>query len=242
MGLRTPTTNDRQFAPAPAGWAVARCFQVIDLGTHVDPHWDKEIHSVRIGFECTALKRDDGKNHMIFKKYTLSHHPKSGLRKDLESWYGKSFDTKKLNELGGFDLKVILNRAAFLNITHSQGEDTVFANISTIGPMPQGMDCPLLTVPTVYFELEEFNQSVFDSLNDRTKDLIKKSGEYRVMTGEISDPRSRGGTKTNVPSDDDVPYGIPSTATPNSASQNSGHKPAAKTGGTFNEMDDDIPF
>lgn len=242
MGLRTPTTNDKQFAPAPAGWAVARCCSVIDLGTHIDPHWDKEIHSVRIGFELTASKRDDGKNHLIFKKYTLSHHPKSGLRKDLESWYGKAFDTKKLNELGGFDLKIILDRAAFLNITHSQGEDVVYANISTIGPMPSGMDCPFLTVPKIYFELEEFNQQVFDSLNDRTKDLIKKSGEYRVMMGEIPDPRTRSAPRTDVPPDDDVPYGTSKPAGNPSSMPNQEPPPQKKTGKTFADMDDDIPF
>src|SRR5688572_8519061 len=118
MGLRTPTTNDREFETVAAGWAVGRCFSVIDLGTHVDPHWDKEIHSVRIGFELPTKLRDDGKPHLIFKKYTLSHHPKSTLRKDLESWYGKTFDTKALNDAGGFDLRVILKRPAFLNITH----------------------------------------------------------------------------------------------------------------------------
>jgi len=235
MSLRTPTSNDRSFDPAPAGWAVARCFSVIDLGTHLDAKWDKETHLVRIGFELPACLRDDNKPHLVYKRFTLSHHPKSRLRADLESWYGKKFDTNQLNANGGFEMKRLIDRPAFLNIVHSQGEDTTFANIATIGPMPANMDCPPLTTPKVYFDLSEFNASVFESLPDKTKQQIMQSGEYLVMTGKIQDPRTRGAQKSAPPDDDDVPYG-------NSAPAGNSRPPGGKSVASFDKLDDDIPF
>lgn len=47
--LRTPQTNASKFEPAPAGWNVARCFAVIDLGTHFDQKWDKETRIAVFG-------------------------------------------------------------------------------------------------------------------------------------------------------------------------------------------------
>ena len=207
MSLRTPQTNESKFDPAPAGWNIARLFAVIDLGTHFDQKWDKETHLVRLGFELPKVLRDDGKPFAIYKRYTLSHHEKSRMRQDLEAWYGKKFDTALLNKAGGFDLGKLLGRTAFVNITHDEGDSGTFSNISAIGPLPQGMDCPPAINPLVIFSLQEFDQKVFDTLTDKTQEQIKQSGEYRVMTGQIKAPPGRGAPARSV--EDDVPYGAP---------------------------------
>lgn len=188
MSLRTPQTNASKFEPAPAGWHVARCFAVIDLGTHFDAKWDKETHLVRIGFELPSALREDGKPFAIYKRYTLSHHEKSRLRGDLEAWYGMKFNTAKLNEAGGFDLSKIIGRPAFLNIMHEQVEDTTYANIVGIGPLPKNMTCPDPINETILFSLSEFDKAIFDKLSDKTKQQIMESGEYKVMTGQIKAP------------------------------------------------------
>jgi hypothetical protein len=207
--LRTPK-SDGNFEPAPAGWQIARCFAVIDLGTHFDAKWDKETHLVRVGLELPLAKRNDGKPFVIFKRYTLSHHEKSRLRQDLEAWYGKKFSTAALNKAGGFDLGKLIGREAFVNITHDEAESgTVFANITAIGPLPENMTCPEPVNPAVVFSLQEFDQAVFDALTEKTKEQIKESGEYKVMTGQIKAP--------------------------------AGYEPG-KPKGSFDDMDDDIPF
>lgn len=207
VSLRTPQSNEGSFDPAPAGWQVARCFAVIDLGTHFDPKWDKETHLVRIGFELPKTKRNDGKPFAIYKRYTLSHHEKSRLRIDLEAWYGKKFNTGALNKAGGFDLVKLIDRTAFLNITHDEQDNgTVFANISAIGPLPEGTECPPMVNDEVIFSLSDFDQEVFDSLTDKTKQLIMDSGEYKVMTGEIQDPKTIGKKETFADLEDDIPF------------------------------------
>jgi hypothetical protein len=209
IALRTPPSAESIFTPAPAGWHVARCFDVIDLGTHFDQKWDKETHFVRIGFELPKTKRDDGKPFAIYKRYTLSHHEKARLRQDLEAWYGKKFSTGALNKAGGFDLGKLIDRTAFVNVTHDEAENgTVFANIAALGPLPADMDCPPMMNPPRVFSLQEFDQAVFDSLTDKTKEQIKESGEWKVMTGEIKAPPSysgpvAGGFNTM---DSDIPF------------------------------------
>lgn len=234
--FRTPVTNDKEFELPKAGWAVARLAQVIDLGTQMDHVHAKETHYVRFVWELGAMRRQDGKPHLVFSRYTHSHHPKSRLRKDLESWYGRAFDTKALNEAGGFDLAKLVNRAAFVNITHSDSNDTTYANITSIGPLPIQMECPQLSTPSFVFSLAEFDQALFDKLSDNTKKTIMQSGEYRVMTGEIADPRARGAVPSGNEPDDDLPYTV------GPAAGASTRIPAARSGGNFSDMDDDIPF
>lgn len=190
--LRTPQTNSSNFEPAPAGWNVARLFAIIDLGTHFDQKWDKETHLVRLGFELPNAKRDDGKPYAIYKRYTLSHHEKARLRIDLEAWYGKKFDTSALNKSGGFDLAKILGRTAFINVTHDEHDGNTYSNISAIGPLPANMECPPMINEPIVFSLQEFDQAIFEKLTDKTKEQIMQSGEYKVMTGEIQDPKTNG--------------------------------------------------
>lgn len=209
MSFRTPKTNESKFAPAPAGWNVARLFAVIDLGTHFDQKWDKETHLVRLGFELPKALREDGKPFAIYKRYTFSHHEKSRLRQDLESWYSKKFDTAALNKAGGFDLEKLIGRTAYVNITHDESDGTTFANISALGPLPEGMDCPEPINPQVVFNLYEFDQKVFDSLTEKTQEQIKQSGEYKVMTGQIKAPAGRESEMPKGTFDDmtdDIPF------------------------------------
>lgn len=205
--LRTPMSNENTFDPAPAGWHVARLFAVIDLGTHFDAVWQKETHLVRLGFELPKTKRTDGKPFAIYKRYTLSHHEKARLRQDLEAWYGKKFSTGALNKAGGFDLAKLIDRTAFVNVTHDESDNgNVFSNISAIGPLPADMECPPMINKPVVFSLQEFDQAVFDSLTDKTKEQIRESGEYKVMTGEIKAPKAPARTFEEEMAEDDIPF------------------------------------
>lgn len=208
VALRTPQSNENTFTPAPAGWHIARCFAVVDLGTHFDQKWDKETHLVRIGFELPKTKRDDGKPFSIYKRYTLSHHEKARLRQDLEAWYGKKFQTSALNKAGGFDLAKLIGREAFVNITHDEADNgNVFANISAIGPLPPDMECPPMINQALVFSLQDFDQEVFNSLTEKTQEQIKESGEYKVMTGQIKSPAEQRPRRETIEDlDDDIPF------------------------------------
>lgn len=208
MGLRTKGKAS-DFEICPEGNKMARCFKIVDLGTHAIPAFDnKETHQVRIFFELpkTLMKEGElaGQPFIVSAQYTLSHHPKANLRLDIESWYGKRFDTKALNDAGGFDLEKLLGRPAYVNIIHSA--DGEYANIGAITPLPEGMECPPQVYPSFVFSFDDFNATSFAKLSPKMQEFIKKSGEWIRMHAprdERRPPVTDGGLSTM---EDDIPF------------------------------------
>lgn len=181
MAIKTSNAGGGDFEKAPEGMHVARCYKIVDCGTHMNPTFGKKQRLAWVYWELprTLMKEGDnaGKPFIIGKRYGLSHNEKSMLRSDLESWYGKKFDTKALDNAGGFDLEKVVGRPAMLNVIHS--EDGKYANVKSVNPMPDGMDCPEPINSPFVFSLADFDQAKFDKLSDKMKDFIRESDEFR---------------------------------------------------------------
>ena len=128
----------------PSGTHIARCYSMIDIGT-VEGEWQGETKytkKVRLTFELPNEMRDFGgeeKPMVISKEYTKSLHEKANLRKDFESWRGKSFS---LEELKGFDLTSVLGAACNISIIHETNKKgNEFAKIGGISSMTKGSKC-----------------------------------------------------------------------------------------------------
>lgn len=205
MSLHTKNSGG-DFELAPTGMHIARCYAVIDLGTHEDPTFGKKKHYVRIQHELPNTKMTNeklaGRPFSISNRYTLSHNEKALLRVHLESWYGKKFNDAELDKAGGFDLTKLLGRPAFINIVHS--ENGKYANIGSINPVPAGMECPLAINPPIMFSFENFDERVFESLSQKTQDYIKESDEWLSRNS----PQKGGGGAGQEPAfvDDDIPF------------------------------------
>lgn len=140
--IATAGGDGKTFTPAPAGVHQAVCVDVVDLGM-LDVTWQgvtKTQHKINVAWRINE-DRDDGKPFLVFKRYTLSLHEKSGLRKDLESWRGKSFSR---DEELGFDVERLIGVNCLLNVTHNHVGDRTFANVVSIMPLAKGM--PPITV------------------------------------------------------------------------------------------------
>ena len=113
----------------PSGTHIARCFSMVHIGTTT---WEylgetKETDKVRISFEIPGEMRvfseDQGEQPMVIdKEYTLSMHEKANLRKDLESWRGKTFSDKEARE---FDILNLIGIPCSLGVIHkdTKGQD-----------------------------------------------------------------------------------------------------------------------
>lgn len=125
------------FKPAPVGAHSAVCCDVVDLGELKVSYAgkDKVQHKIRIVWQIDEL-RDDGQPFTVSKRYTLSLHEKSSLRKDLESWRGKPFSEE---ELRGFDIEVLLSVPALVNVIHQPRDGTTYANVTGIMRLPKTM-------------------------------------------------------------------------------------------------------
>ena len=94
----TATNTQTQREPIPAGNYIARCYQMIEIGTVKETILGKDRISpkVRIGWELPTelkvFKEENGEQPcVISKEYTLSMAEKANLRIALKSWRGKDF-------------------------------------------------------------------------------------------------------------------------------------------------------
>lgn len=180
LTLREETLNHEL---VPHGAHVARCFKIVDLGTQRGDYMGKEtIHpKLVIAWELPKATRQDGQVFTIQKKYTASLNEKATLRRDLESWRGRVFNDE---ELACFKLDRLLGHPAMLNIIHREGQNgTMYAQVASISPLPQGYEPPPALHQPVYFDLDHFNPQTFEALPDRLKEIIALSPEYRAATG-----------------------------------------------------------
>jgi len=189
------------FKIAPEGMHVARCFKLVDCGTHVNKTFGNLQHLGYIFWELPRCLIEDGEHegqpYSVMKRYTLSHNEKANLRADLEGWYGKTFDTAALDASGGFDLNKVMGRPAMINVVHS--DDKKYANIKSVNPLPNGMECPPAINPPFVYELMGGN---ITELSDKMQEFIKTAKEFDNKTETILSERDEMPTDF----DDDIPF------------------------------------
>lgn len=175
----------------PAGTHIARCYQIIDLGTH-DKEWQgkkRKSHEIRISWELpletAVFQQDKGEQPFaVHKNYTLSLSEKSNLRHDLENWRGRPFTEP---ELEAFDVCKVLGVPCMVTVVHVEKNGTKYANVTAVTSMPKGMPVPLPVNATVEFSLANHDENVFRSLPDFLKEIIQSSDEWK-QTGADPEP------------------------------------------------------
>lgn len=178
----------------PAGNYVARCYQMIEIGTVTDTVMGKQVTAkkVRIGWELPEELRvfnpEKGEQPLVIsKEYTLSMNEKSNLRKDLKSWRGKDFTE---DEAKCFDITKLIGAACMLNIIHkpSASDPTkVYEQIAGLTPLPKSMKAPPAINPVFLLSYDDFDSKAFSSLPDFIKTKMQSSMEFQA----ISNPNER---------------------------------------------------
>jgi hypothetical protein len=135
--------DSKTYTPAPEGVHQAVCVDVIDLGMVKSQFADDKTGEPKVQHKVNVVwqigdKRDDGKRHQLYKRYTLSLHEKAALRHDLESWRGRAFT---FDELAGFDVEKLIGANALVNVQHRKSQDgsRTYANVVAIMPLAKGM-------------------------------------------------------------------------------------------------------
>lgn len=138
MPIVVSANESKSFPPAPEGTHQAVCVDVIDLGM-VDNSFKPgtQQHKVNIAWQINE-PRDDGKRHVVYKRYTASLNEKATLRHDLEAWRGKAFT---FDELAAFDLEKLIGANCLINVQHRKSNDgtRTYANVMSIAPLIKGM-------------------------------------------------------------------------------------------------------
>jgi hypothetical protein len=194
----TATAKGTDFPKAPIGTHIARCYQVIDLGTQkiVWQGAEKWQPKVMLTWELFSDERmEDGRPFAISNRYTLSLSDKSNLAPMLEAWRGKPFTPQ---EREGFDIKNVLGAYCMLNVVHNKVDDKTYANVSAVMALPKGMAKPDPVNANIYFNLDTDDIEV---LPEWIQNIVKKSREF---TAEPEQAQPKKGTFDDM--DDDIPF------------------------------------
>ena len=177
--------EQRDFELLPAGSYLARCYRVVDLGTHTEVYPNqkfaaKPARKVMIYLEVLSdydtdedIRMEDGRPFSISKKYTLSLNEKATLRKDLEKWRGVKF-TKE--EAEAFDITKVLGKMALIQVTHvaSADGDKTYVNLDALmstKKVSEGVN------ELGAFSVDSPDMDMFSSFSKYTQDKINESEE-----------------------------------------------------------------
>lgn len=197
----TATKKGGDFEITPAGAQVARCYRVIDLGTQTTTWHEerKKAHKIMLTWELLGDQRmSDGRPFAISKRYTLSTHEKSALRKDLEAWRGRPFTRE---EEAAFDVANVVGAYCLLNVTHNPGADgNTYANVASLMPVPKGMPKPAAVNPNATFDIDQPDMALFDTFSDKLKATIMSAEEW-------GDKKKGEAFEDDIPWRNDAPQG-----------------------------------
>jgi len=203
------TTTSTQRELIPAGNYIARCYQMIEIGTvnEIIMSEQKQLKKVRIGWELpTELKffnEEKGEQPcVISKEFTLSMHEKSTLRSVLKSWRGKDFTDE---EAKSFDITKLLGIPCMINIIHKHGKSDpskIYQEISSVTSIPKSLNVPAQINKTFVLSYDSFDEDLFSALPDFIKDKMKGSLEYT----ELTQPNSINMSNEFLSTEDDLPF------------------------------------
>ena len=204
MGRFTSDTGGGDFKAAPEGTHLARCIQIIDIGTHHGEYQGQPTVRnqviVRWELPMETVDTQDGAQPMLVSKfYTNSLGEKANLRKDLEAWRGRQFTPQELMQ---FDLMNILNAPCMVTVVHNEKGK---AKVQSVTGIPKGMQCPGAVNKPTAFWLDEWDDNAFHALPKGFQELITQSDEYKA---NLAPPGQAAPARGNVDDTlgDDIPF------------------------------------
>lgn len=179
MGLIVKDNSGSEFEQVPEGNYIARCYQLIDLGTQTYDNQGekKQQHKVLLAWEILdpEVKMQDGRPFSVYKRYTASLNERATLFADLQAWRGIRFTPE---DLEGFDLHNVLGAYCAIQVLHETKGDRTYENITAImftREKPEPIN------DLTEFDLSNPDLKVFSSLSERLQETIKKSPEGAAL-------------------------------------------------------------
>lgn len=203
--MKMPEPSSGSFEKCPPGNHLAICYEVLDLGTQELTYQGetRHRHQIWIGWETPEELMEDGRPFVIGRRYALSSHENSTLRRDLESWRGRAFTDAEFGPNGTFTIESIIGKACFLNVVHNDVGDKTYANVEAVAPLPKSVKPPKQYNTSVYFSLDprEFDADVFASLSERMQETVARSPEFKALNEQAFNQQIE-----EAQQHDDVPF------------------------------------
>ena len=178
--------------PVPAGTYRGRLVHVMDIGEQLvkGKKGDYYQNQVVFTFELIGKTREvDGKVVAVdlSRTFGYTNGENSAFRKFVQDWTGTKFSNEAWVE---FNPGVLLNKVAMVGVVHNETGE--YANISNAVQPLEGDIYPEATMPLLHFDMDEWDDGIFEKLPDWAKERIKLSTQYQkdhapATTVEVKD-------------------------------------------------------
>jgi hypothetical protein len=178
------TGEPRELCP-PATY-FATCVGLYDVGTRDNTFEGKtkKQHQVVLAFEVSGAKNGDGRPFVVSKFYTLSFGERATLRKDVESWDGKSYP--KDHE---YPVETLIDRPCMITVAHKERQGGgMREEIKSISGVPAGMPKPTSELDSIVYELDP-SKDIPENVPVWIQNQIITSDEWVAVHGK-TEPRT----------------------------------------------------
>ncbi len=163
--------------PVEPGVYMAVCVGFIDLGEQYSDMFksysNKGMYVWELPGETVEIDGEQ-KPRQLSKEFTISGSSKSNLRKFIESWNGKSYGD---DEFMDFDLFDQVGKPCQLNVVLNETKE--YANVDNLMPIPRGFPAPTTDTEQIRWDMDKWDDAVFEKLPEWIQEKIKKSTQYQ---------------------------------------------------------------
>lgn len=163
--------------PVDPGVYMAVCVGVVDLGEQYSEKFKSYSNKVKFVWALPSeIIEIDGKTEerQLSKEFTFSVRKKGGLRTFLESWNSRTYSDDEFAELDVFDQ---LGKPCQLQVVLNDTKE--YSNVANLMPLPKGMPEPTSKTAFFTWDMDAWDDAVFEKLPAWTQDQIKKSTQYQ---------------------------------------------------------------
>ena len=171
--------------PVEPGVYMAVCVGVVDLGEQYSEKFKNYANKVKFVWALPSETIEiEGKTEerQLSKEFSVSVSKKGGLRAFLESWNSKSYSDDEFAELDLFDQ---LGKPCQLQVVLNDTKE--YSNVANLMPLPKGMPAPTSNTPFFTWDMDAWDDSLFEKLPAWTQEQIKKSTQYQKEHAPLTD-------------------------------------------------------
>ena len=188
MSLKIKKKSGSSVPPMEAGTYPAVCVGIVDLGEQYNEAFKKYTDKMLFIWEIPSqtIKIDgEDKPRWLSKDFSASLHEKSNLYQTLVSWRGKAFTEAELaeDESGDMQFSVLemLGSGCFLQVIVEEKDNGSYNRITSVIGLPVGMAAPTSETALIAFDIDNWDDEVFNSLPEWIQERIKKSTQYQKL-------------------------------------------------------------
>ena len=163
--------------PVEPGVYMAVCVGVVDLGEQYSEVYKNYANKVKFVWALPSETIEiDGKTEerQLSREFSIATKKTGKLRTFLSGWNSKNYTDEEFMEL---DLFEQVGKPCQLNVVlNDTGE---YANVESVIPMPKGFPAPTTATPFFTWDMDAWDDAVFEKLPAWTQDQIKKSTQYQ---------------------------------------------------------------